>query len=160
MLLPYTVCLFGHRQIENVIEVEDALRTTIEKILAEHEYVEFLVGREGEFDILAASVIKSIIRNCDTGNCFLTLVMPYLRADFEKNQAEYKAYYDSTELCEESAAAHPKAAIQIRNRFMVDRSDLCIFYITHPAGGAYQTKRYAEASGKRLSLLTFHDNNR
>ena len=83
----------------------------IEKILAEHEYVEFLIGREGEFDILVASVIKEITRNHHTGNCSLTLVMPYLRADFEKNQAEYEVYYDSIELCEESAAAHPKAAI-------------------------------------------------
>ena len=150
MLLPYTVCLFGHRQIENVIEIEDALRAVIEKILAEHEYVEFLIGREGEYDILAASVIKSIMRDRDIGNCSLTLVMPYLRADFEKNQAEYEAYYDSVDLCEESAAAHPKAAIRIRNRAMVDRSDLCVFYVTHPSGGAYQTMKYAESINKNI----------
>lgn len=145
MLLPYTVCLFGHRQIENVIEVEAALRAVIEKTLVDHEYVEFLIGREGEFDILAASVIKSIMRNRDDGKCSLTLVMPYLRADFEKNQSEYEAYYDSVELCEQSAAVHPKAAIRIRNRAMVDRSYLCIFYVTHPSGGAYQTMKYAES---------------
>ena len=150
MLLPYTVCLFGHRQIENVIEVETALRNAIEKILSDHEYVEFLIGREGEFDILAASVIKSIIRSRDTGNCSLTLVMPYMRADFEKNQEEYEMYYDSVELCEESAAAHPKAAIRIRNRAMVDRSDLCIFYVTHPSGGAYQTMKYAESINRNI----------
>ena len=155
MLLPYTVCLFGHRQIENVIEVEDALRNVINKVLSEHEYVEFLVGREGEFDILAASELKSIMRSRDTSNCSLTLVMPYLRADFEKNQADYEAYYDSVELCEESAVAHPKAAIQIRNRAMVDRSDLCVFYVTHSSGGAYRTKRYAEAAGKRIISLDF-----
>lgn len=148
MLLPYTVCLFGHRQIENVIEVETALRNVIENILTDHEYVEFLVGREGEFDILAASVIKSIMWNRDVGNCSLTLVMPYMRADFEKNQAEYETYYDSVEMCEESAAAHPKAAIRIRNRAMVDRSDLCVFYVTHPSGGAYQTMKYAESIGR------------
>lgn len=150
MLLPYTVCLSGHRQIENVIEVEAALRAVIEKILAEHEYVEFIIGREGEFDILAASVIKGIMRNCDVGNCSLTLVMPYLRADFEKNQAEYEAYYDSVELCEQSATAHPKAAIRIRNRAMVDHSDLCVFYVTHPSGGAYQTMKYAESINRNI----------
>lgn len=155
MLLPYTVCLFGHRQIENVIEVETALRAVIEKILAEHEYVEFLIGREGEFDILAASALKSIMRNRDDGKCSLTLVMPYLRADFEKNQSEYEAYYDSVELCEQSAAVHPKAAIRIRNRSMVDCADLCVFYVTHPSGGAYQTKQYAEAAGKRIISLDF-----
>lgn len=150
MLLPYTICLFGHRQIENVIEVETALRNVIENILTDHEYVEFLVGREGEFDILAASVIKNIMRNRDDGKCSLTLVMPYLRADFEKNQAEYEAYYDSVELCEESAASHPKAAIQIRNRTMVERSDLCIFCVTHPSGGAYQTMKYAESINRTI----------
>ena len=155
MLLPYTVCLFGHRQIEDVIEVEDALRAVIEKILAEHEYVEFLIGREGEFDILAASALKSIMRNRDDGKCSLTLVMPYLRADFEKNQSEYEAYYDSVELCEESVAAHPKAAIRIRNRAMVDRADRCIFYVTHSSGGAYQTMKHAESTGKQIISLDF-----
>ena len=150
MLLPYTVCLFGHRLIENVIEVEAALRKVIENILANHEYVEFIIGREGEFDILAASVIKSFMRSRDTGNCTLTLVMPYMRADFEKNQSEYEAYYDSVELCEESATSHPKAAIRIRNRAMVDRSDLCVFYVTHPSGGAYQTMKYAENVNKNI----------
>ncbi len=155
MLMPFTVCLFGHRRIENAIEVEAALRDMIEKIFAAHEYIEFLIGREGEFDILAASVIRELARRRDTGNCSLTLVMPYLRAGIEKNQAEYEAYYDSVELCEESAAAHPKAAIQIRNRFMVDRSDLCIFYVTHPTGGAYRTKQYAEAAGKRIIPVAY-----
>ena len=131
------------------------MRNVINKVLSEHEYVEFLVGREGEFDILAASELKSIMRSRDTSNCSLTLVIPYLRADFEKNQADYEAYYDSVELCEESAAAHPKAAIQIRNHTMVDRSDLCIFYVIHPSGGAYQTKQYAETAGKRIISLDF-----
>ncbi|MBQ3264341.1 MAG: hypothetical protein IJH07_01055 [Ruminococcus sp.] len=149
-MLPYTVCLFGHRQIENVIDVETALQNVIENILTDHEYVEFLIGREGEFDILAASVIKGIMRNRDTGNCSLTLVMPYLRVGFEKNQPEYEAYYDNIELCEESAAAHPKAAIRIRNRAMVDRSDLCVFYVTHQTGGAYQTMKYAESIDRTI----------
>ena len=150
MLLPYTVCLFGHRQIDNVIEIENALRSVIEKILAEHEYVEFLIGREGEFDVFAASVIKSIMRNHDDGKCSLTLVMPYLRAGFGKNQEDYETYYDSVELCEESAVTHPKVAIQIRNRAMVDRSDLCIFFVIHPSGGAYQTMKYAESINKNI----------
>ena len=150
MLMPYTVCLFGHRQIENVIEVEAALRKMIEDILAEHEYMEFLIGREGEFDILAASVIRAVARCRDDGKCSLTLVMPYLRANFEKNQSEYETYYDSVELCEQSAAAHPKAAIRIRNRAMVDRSDLCIFYVSHPSGGAYQTMKYAECINRNI----------
>ena len=59
----------------------------------------------------------------------------------------YDSYYDSVEVCEKSALAHPKSAIQIRNKVMVDRSDLCVFYITRKSGGAYQTLRYAEKTG-------------
>ena len=156
MLLLYTVCLFGHRRLENVIAVEDELRKVVAKVIAEHEAVEFLIGREGDFDLLAASVIKSEIQKSDTGGCSLTLVMPYLRADFTNNQESYEAYYDSVELCEPSASAHPKAAIQIRNRAMVDRSDLCIFYIKHPYGGAFRTMRYAEEGEKEIIGIQYN----
>ena len=80
----------------------------------------------------------------DTANCSVIWVMPYLKSDYIKNRESYDSYYDSVELCELSANAHPKSAIQIRNRAMVDRSDLCVFYVTHKGGGAYQTLRYAE----------------
>lgn len=36
-------------------------------------------------------------------------------------------YYDEVELCTEAAEHHFKSAHQIRNRFMVDRSDLVVF---------------------------------
>ena len=62
MLRPFTVCLFGHRRIEEPALVEERLRAVVEEIVDAHECVEFLVGREGEFDLLASSVIKDIKR--------------------------------------------------------------------------------------------------
>ena len=56
--------------------------------------------------------------------------------------------------CEQSANAHPKSAIQIRNRALVDRSDFCVFCVTHKSGGAYQTLRYAERVGAKLINLS------
>ena len=58
--------------------------------------------------------------------------------------------YDEVEICSESDGSHPKAAYQIRNRCMVDRSDLVIFYVTHNSGGAYQTMQYAKSIGKTI----------
>lgn len=49
--------------------------------------------------------------------------------------------------------AHPKSAIQIRNRAMVNRSDLCVFCVTHKSGGAYQTLRYAEKADSNIINL-------
>lgn len=153
MLRPFTVCLFGHRRIDEPAIVEEGLRAVIEEIIDEHECVEFLVGREGEFDLLASSVIKDIKRRKDCPDYSLTLVMPYMKADFLNNQEAYEDYYDSVELCEEASATHPKSAIKVRNRCMVDCSDLCIFYVTSTKGGAYQTIKYAKSCGcKAINL--------
>ena len=75
-----------------------------------------------------------------------------------KNNIEsFEAYYDEIEICEASAAAHLKAAIQIRNRAMVDRSDLVVCCIEHNSGGAYQTVRYAEKQGKQIINVDFEN---
>ena len=76
--------------------------------------------------------------------------MAYPMAEYRNNQKEYEDFYDNIELCEASAKAHPKAAIQIRNRDMIDRSDLVICYIDHKSGGAYQSVKYAGKSGKAV----------
>ena len=77
----------------------------------------------------------------------------YNSSDYIKNQKSYDSYYDSVEVCVQSANAHPKSAIQIRNRSMVDRSDLCVFCVTHKSGGAYQTLRYAEKADANIINL-------
>lgn len=109
--------------------------------------MEFLVGRDGEFDQLVTSAVLRIKKRLDSANCSLTWVMPYLKADYVNNHESYDSYYDFVEVCEQSAHAHPKAAIQFRNRAMVDRSNLSVFYVTRKSGGAYQTLRYAEKAG-------------
>ena len=153
MFSVYTVCFFGHRELDDFSLVEHKVETLIVRLLNEHEYVEFLVGREGEFDQLVTSAILRCRKRLDTANCSVTWVMPYLKADYVKNSDSYDNYYDSIEICEQSAKVHPKLAIQIRNRAMVDRSDLCVFYVTHKSGGAYQTLRYAEKANANFINL-------
>ena len=153
MFSVYTVCFFGHRLIDDFSLVEHKVETLIVRLLNEHEYVEFLVGREGEFDQLVTSAILRCRKRLDTANCSVTWVMPYLKADYVKNIDSYDNYYDSVEVCEQSANAHPKAAIQIRNKAMVDRSDLCVFYVTHKSGGAYLTLRYADKANANILNL-------
>ncbi len=146
----YTVSFFGHRQIENVIEVERKLEEKVSELIRTKRYVEFLVGRDGEFDILASSVVKRIRKQNDYGNCSLIWVMPYMKAEFRNNEREFLDYYDDVEICEQSAKAHYKSAIKIRNRYMADRSDLIICCIQRKTGGAYKTVRYAEKKSKQI----------
>ena len=51
MFSVFTVCFFGQRQIDDFRMVEQRIERLIDKLLNEHEYVEFLVGRDGEFDL-------------------------------------------------------------------------------------------------------------
>ena len=60
MLDTFTVAFFGHREIEYFQETEQALEKLIESLMREHEYVEFLIGRNGEFDQLTASTVRSV----------------------------------------------------------------------------------------------------
>lgn len=143
----YTVSLFGHRQIDDPFSVERVLEIMVRQLLAEKEYVEFLVGRDGEFDLLAASVIKRCRRAVGEENSALIWMLPYSTAEYRDHEEEYLNYYDAVEVSQNAAGAHFKSAMQIRNREMVDRSDLVIFCVEHQKGGAYQSMRYAEKQG-------------
>ena len=89
MLSVYTVCFFGHRHIDDFSLVEQKIEALIDKLLNEHEYVEFLIGRDGEFDHLVTSAIRRCRKHLDTANCSVTWVMPYLKADYVKNSNGY-----------------------------------------------------------------------
>ena len=146
----YTVSFFGHRYIDNILKVEDRLEEIIRQLLSEHEYCDFLVGRDGEFDQCVSSTIIRVKKHFRDDNSSHVLVLPYPRHDYLDNQESFEDYYDEVEVCDEAASAHFKAAFQKRNRYMVDRSDLVIFNVEHDSGGAYQTMKYAIEQGKKI----------
>ena len=46
----FTVSFFGHRRLGDSLTTEKELQKVIRELLTTKEYVEFLVGRDGEFD--------------------------------------------------------------------------------------------------------------
>ena len=146
----YSVSFFGHRYIERGMEIENRLDELLHDLITQKEYVDFLIGRDGEFDIIASAAIKRAINKYAYGNTHFTLVLPYIKAEYRDNEKEYLDYYDEVEVCYESSTAHPKAAIQVRNRSMIDRSDLVVCCVQHNTGGAYHTLQYAEKQGKQI----------
>ena len=153
MLDTYTVTFIGHRYIDNMFRIESRLEDIIRDLIQEHEYVEFLVGRDGEFDQIVSSTVLRVKRQVGSKNSALVWVMPYPRAEYENNAESFDNYYDEIEVCEESSRAHFKGAIQIRNRHMVDRASLLICYVEHESGGAYQTLQYAKKQEKKIINL-------
>ena len=149
----FTVAFFGHRYIDNPFRIEERLEEHIYRLLAEKEYVDFLVGRDGEFDQFASSAVLRIRKRYRDDNSSLILVLPYARAEYLNNEESYHNYYSEVEISYEASKAHPKAAIQIRNREMVDRADLILCCIEREHGGAWQTIQYAIKQGKTVINL-------
>ena len=121
------------------------MEALVHALLLEKEYVEFLVGRDGDFDQIVSSAVKRqkrIVRDDNSPT-----------AELHNNTENFEAYYDEIEICGSAASSHPKGAFQIRNRQMVKRSDLVVFYVDHTGGGAYQTMRYAQKEKKNILNL-------
>ena len=144
----YTVAFFGHREIEQFHEVGKALEKLVSDLLLKYEYVEFLVGRNGDFDQMVSSTVRSVRNRLGFLNSSLTLVLPYMTAEFRDNEESFLAYYDEVEVSAAADGVHFKSAMQTRNREMVDRSDMVVFCVDHPSGGAYQTLKYVKKHQK------------
>ena len=147
MLNVFTVAFFGHRYIDNPLGIEELLEEHILELIEKHEYVEFLVGRNGEFDRSVASSVIRARKNYRDDNSSLVLVLPYLTAEYNNNQKNFEDYYNDIEISYAASVAHPKAAIQIRNREMVDRANLIICYLKQSDGGVHKTVKYAILKG-------------
>lgn len=76
----------------------------------------------------------------------ITLVLPYMVADLEY----YEKYYDSIIIPESVYGVHPKSAITLKNRWMIEQSDLVIVYVARKKGGAYTAMKYAEKLNKNV----------
>jgi len=155
VLNTFTVSFFGHRMIDNALEIENRLEQLVQTLLREQEYIEFLVGRDGEFDQIVSSIIRRCKRTIRDDNSAHVWVLPYPTADFRDNEDAYREYYDEIEICSTSAGGHFKGAYQTRNREMVDRSNLAVFCIQHESGGAWQTMKYAKKQG--ISCINLND---
>lgn len=153
MLDIYTVAFFGHRYIDNLFKVEELLEEQIRKLINEKEYVDFLVGRNGDFDQCVSSTVLRVRKNVRDDNSSLILVLAYPTAEYLNNEEYFHDYYSDVDISYAASKAHPKSAIQIRNREMVDKADLIICYIEKEEGGAWQTLKYAKDKEKAIINL-------
>ena len=152
MMEVYTVSFFGHRRIDDPIRIERQLEEIVRELLLTKQYVEFLVGKDDDFDVLVASVIRRCKRQYRDDNSAMVLVLPYMRADFRDNEESYREYFDEIEIF---SGTHYKSAFLQRNRSLVDRSDLVIFAVNKTEGGAYSTMKYATAQG--IETINLYD---
>ena len=156
----YTVSFFGHRDFVYTKFYEEKIQKLLKQMLSEHEYVEFLVGRNGEFDSFISSNIRMVKKEYYSENSAHVLVLAYPVAEFVNNEESFYEYYDEIEISTDASQAYFKEAIKIRNREMIDRSDMVIVYVENNAGGAYEALEYALKNGKKIVNLAVFETER
>lgn len=148
-----TVCTFaGHREVYQPMldmKIEKAIR---ELLQTDSEFV-FYVGGMGEFDSKSSCAVRSAKRQYPHLKISLVLVLPYMSNRLNTDKEYYKHFYDAVIIPEELWGVHYKAAIQKRNRWMVDRADCLIACLFRDFGGAYETVKYAKKQGKPVINL-------
>ena len=147
------ICTFvGHREVYDS-KAKEKLKAEIERIIKENDGVEFFCGGMGEFDLLCASEVRKQKRNYPDKDIKLYLIIPYLTQDINENAEYYRQNYDEIIRPDCLMGVHYKSAIQKRNRYMIDKSDIIISYIRRKSGGAYQSYFYAKRKEKNVIEL-------
>jgi len=131
------ICFFiGHRDAEGSLLPQ--LTSLVERHITEYNVTEFVVGRYGNFDSLAArTVIAAKKRHPDVRLVYLRPYHPAERKEKTPDGFDDSFYPPGLD------QVPKKAAITRANRYMVEHSDYLIAYAWHPASNALNLFKYA-----------------
>lgn len=136
---------FGHRNCPNTIGPD--IYSTLSTLIEVHGVNTFYVGNHGSFDSQVYSQLKALKK-----------VYPHIRysivlAYMPNEKSSQENVFDT--LLPEGIESVPKRfAISWRNRWMLERSDYVVAYISHSWGGAAQFYELAKKKGKIIINLS------
>lgn len=134
-----TCTFFGHANTP--LEIRDKLKATLINLIENRSVDLFYVGDKGNFDRLALSVLREISAVYPIR---YSVVLAYL----PKEKSDYPTLFP------EGIETVPKRfAINFRNKFMVEQSDMVISYITRSYGGAVKFVEMAHKKKKTVINL-------
>jgi len=137
------ICFFiGHRDAKGSLLPE--LLAEVERHITDFGVTEFVVGRYGRFDGLAAQAVK--VAKKRHPNVCLTYLRPYHPAE---RAEETPAGFDGSIYPPGMERVPKKLAIVRANRYMVEHSDFLIAYVWHPASNSREIVEYAMKREKR-----------
>lgn len=140
--------LIGHREASE--KIHPALYAAIEEHITRYGVTEFMVGRYGSFDSLAAKAVK--IAKQSHPEVELTLLLPYHPAE---RPIPVPDGFDSTYYPPGMENVPRKVAIVRANRYIVDHTDFLIAYAWRPASNARDFLEYArKREGKGFIRVT------
>lgn len=134
------VTFCGHSTVANAPAVAAALAAAIEKLIAEGA-TEFYLGGYGEFDSMAARIVRDA--KAAHPEIHSTLVIPYMDREFNPSLYDGSVYPPLE-------SVPRRFAISKRNEWMIDQADVVVSGVSHDWGGAATTLKYAKRKKKRI----------
>lgn len=148
-----TACFTGHRSLPLRRQSEFISNTdTAIAHLYEQGYKNFIAGGAVGYDTLAACRVVIAKRNYSDVNLILALPCRNQteRWTSENDLKMYKFLLGAADDVIYTSQFYDKGCMQIRNRWMVDHSSVCIAYCTSNTGGTASTVRYAKRNNLRV----------
>ncbi len=143
------VCsFFGHRFVLEKEEVKEQLKSLAQRLIKEEGVDIFYLGEQGDFEIIAAEVLNELKPTYP----FIQRIEVICFADQLNRKPKIQS--DGFEYLDELDRCKRKARIIKRNQWVIDNSDILIFYVNSPYGGAYQSYLYAKKKKKDIVNLT------
>ncbi len=141
-------CFCGHGKEWNLpIDIDQRVKEKIKNLIKVGVNI-FYSGGMGAFDKKCETVVRQLKR--ENENIQIILIIPYrtkaIDAAFQEKKYDEIIYPDLGQV-------HFKAAIQKRNRWMIDNSDYLISYVRNSTGGARQSFEYAKKTNINIIEL-------
>ena len=137
---------FGHRDAPDAIR--PLLRETLAELIERQEIRHFYVGNQGNFDAMARSVLAELQTTYEIRYEVVLAYMPQKTDPIFKNIP--------TVLPEGIEAVPRRFAIERRNRWMIERSDIVVAYVTRSFGGAAKFRDIARKQKKTIIEIETH----
>ena len=136
-----SVTFFGHRDTPK--EKEPTLRLTLIDLIENENATLFYVGNHGNFDAMVRRQLEDLSKTYPIKYYVVLAYMP------SKNDNP-----DEHSILPEGIETVPRRfAINYRNKWMLNKSDVVVTYVTRPVGGAWEFKQMAEKSQKYMIYL-------
>lgn len=137
------VCtFFGHRDCPATIR--PMLRQMLVQLIEQEGVTMFYVGNQGAFDTMAQSLLRELSRQYDQ----ISYVVVLSRLPGKNTGSSEK-----TLLPEGIETVPPRYAIVWRNRWMLERAQVVVAYVTHGWGGAARFVFEAQKQGTTIYNL-------
>lgn len=146
-------CAFtGHRKLGEDFSV-DLLEEKIRFVIDELGVKYFYCGMAKGFDLVACQTVAKIKKEKDVK---IIACIPCPEQEKFFNKKEKDLYKKMIEQCDEIKIINEhyfKGCMLLRNKYMVDRSDIVISYIRENGGGTRWTIEYALRNKKQIIII-------